>query len=43
MYVNNVPEVEENFCPHPPEAYGIVAVGGHEKSLEGTQASPEVE
>jgi hypothetical protein len=21
MYVNNVPEVEENFCPYPPEAY----------------------
>jgi hypothetical protein len=47
MYVkyalNNVPEVEENFCPYPPDAHRIVSVGRHEKSLEGTQASHEAE
>jgi hypothetical protein len=43
MYVNNVSGVEENSCPYPPKAYGIVTVGRHEKSLEGTQASHEAE
>ena len=43
MYANSVSEVEENFRPHPPKTYGIVTVSGHEKSLEGTQASHEAE
>jgi len=43
IYANSVSGVEENFCPYPPNAYGIVAMGRHEKSLEGTQASHEAE
>jgi hypothetical protein len=43
MYANSVSEVEENLCPYPPNAHGIVAIGRHEKSLEGTQASREAE
>jgi hypothetical protein len=43
MYANSVPGVEENFCPYPPDVPRIVSGDGHEKSLEGTQASHEAE
>jgi hypothetical protein len=39
--LSNSIRIGKRFCPNLPEVHGITTTNGHEKSLEGKQASRE--